>query len=75
MRTSDLFVLAAKLVTITGLDYKTNPEITSFERDAIDTGLRELKFYEPGFITRHEEKSDSLAARTIGKPGRPPKGI
>ena len=71
MRTSDLFVLAAKLVTITGLDYKNNPGINSFERDAIDTGLRELGFYDPKF----QEKYESMAAGTVRKPGRPPKGV
>lgn len=64
MRTSDLFVLTAKLALMGGLDYKNNPEINSFERDAIETGLRELGFYNPAF----KEKYESLATRPVGQP-------
>lgn len=71
MRNSDLFVLAAKLVTLTGFDYKNHPELSTHERDAIDNGLRELRFYDPNF----HDKYTPVEARAVGKPGRPTKGV
>lgn len=71
MRNSELFVLAAKLVAITGLDYKNHPEIKPHERDAIDNGFRELNFFQPDFA----EKLKSMEARTVGKPPRKTQGI
>lgn len=71
MRNSELFVLAAKLVTITGMDYKNHPDIKPHERDAIDNGFRELNFFQPDFA----EKVKSVAAGPVGKPPRKTQGI
>lgn len=75
MRNSELFVLAAKLVLMAGIDYKNHPDIKVHERDAIESGLRELEFFQPGFADRYTEQVASLAAGAIRKPGRPPKGF
>jgi len=69
MRQSDLFVLAAKLVVMTGFKYKESQDITQHERDAIDNGLRELRFYDPNFADKYV-KDDSLATRSERKSAR-----
>lgn len=74
MRNSEIFVLTAKLVAITGLDYKNHPDIKPHERDAIENGFRELNFFQPEFVTKYE-KDQSVAAGAVGKPIRSPKGV
>lgn len=63
MRNSELFVLAAKLSLLTGFDYKNDPHIKTHEIDAIEQGIRELRFFDPEF----DQKYNSVAARPVGK--------
>lgn len=64
MRNSELFVLAAKLVLLNGFDYKNHPYIKTHEIDAIEQGIRELRFFDPEF----DQKYNSMATRPVGKP-------
>lgn len=70
MRNSELFVLAAKLVLMTGFDYKNSPHIKTHEIDAIEQGIRELRFFAPDF----EKIYNPVAAGSVGEPSRKAKG-
>jgi hypothetical protein len=74
MRNSEIFVLAAKLVAITGIDYKNHPDIRPHERDAIENGFRELNFFQPDFVKKYETDKP-VAAGAVGKPPRQTKGV
>jgi hypothetical protein len=54
---------------MTGFKYKESQDITQHERDAIDNGLRELRFYDPNFADKYV-KDDSLATRSERKSAR-----
>jgi hypothetical protein len=74
MRNSELFVLAAKLCLKTGLDYKNDPDIKPHEIDAIEQGLRELRFFQPDFADKYVEKADIVAAGAVRKSARATQG-